>query len=189
MTSKTPWRKAETPSSREQPGGQPHGTQRDDGRWNAIPAPRPGPATPSAPDRLASTPIGHDRPQGDEGCSSGSPPMSRRAPTPRHRRAGTPTRSEPDAGCSGVQPTRRRWRRAPAESGFGLEGDLEGEQGPGRTGRRTPSQVLDGTDLLTEQGLEGRRPIEANATTVLETEPPPGSRWMVHASPRRQRAR
>jgi len=58
----------------------------------------------------------------------------------------------------------------------GVEGNLEGEQGPGRTGRRTPSQVFDGTDLLTEQGLEGQRPIDTNATTVLETEPSPGSR-------------
>jgi len=37
----------------------------------------------------------------------------------------------------------------------GLEGDLEGEQGPGRTGQRPPSQAIDGTDCPAEQGLGG----------------------------------
>jgi hypothetical protein len=53
--------------------------QRDDDRWNAIPSMRPGPATTSAPDRLA---------RKSEGCPSGSPTDgSAGSPTPRTRRA------------------------------------------------------------------------------------------------------
>jgi hypothetical protein len=44
------------------PGGKPHGHAHGDERWNAIPSMRQDPATTSAPDRLDSTPIGHDRP-------------------------------------------------------------------------------------------------------------------------------
>lgn len=98
-----------------------------------------------------------------------------------------------DAACNGMQAAGGGWRRAPSESTSpqGLaEGDLEGGQGPGRTGRFAPSKVHGGTDLSAEQGLEGQSP----ADTIVEHIPGNGGagtvadrRWS--RSPRRQRAR
>jgi len=49
------------------------------------------------------------------------------------------------------------------------EGDLEGEQGPGRVGQRVSATVLDGTDPPAEQSLEGPGPFDTTTTVRLET--------------------
>lgn len=52
-----------------------------------------------------------------------------------------------------------RWEGSPRpRQARTTEGNLEGEQGPGRTGQRTPSKALAGTDCLAEQGLGGPIP-------------------------------
>jgi hypothetical protein len=56
------------------------------------------------------------------------------------------------------------------------EGDLEGEQGPGRVGQRIPETVLDGTDPPAEQSLEGPGPFDTTGTLRLETGSLGGSR-------------
>jgi hypothetical protein len=49
------------------------------------------------------------------------------------------------------------------------EGDLEGEQGPGRVGQRISETVFDGTDPPAEQSLEGPGPFDTARTVSLET--------------------
>jgi len=57
------------------------------------------------------------------------------------------------------QSVENRWEGRPRpRQARTTEGNLEGEQGPGRTGQRTPSKALAGTDCLAEQGLGGPIP-------------------------------
>lgn len=56
------------------------------------------------------------------------------------------------------------------------EGDLEGEQGPGRVGQRISETVLDGTDPPAEQSLEGPGPFDTTATVSTATGSSGGSR-------------
>jgi len=146
-----------------------------------------GPRRPSA--RLNTTAMATSSRQKTRDPTSAAPSPDGASPTIRRR--ASPSLSGPRAHRSGHGTERVRTGRMQrhtvcscgGEGGAGrrssragpqgpAEGNLEGEQGPGRTGRRAPSTVRDGTDLLAEQGLEGQLAVDTSANAHLETDAP-----------------
>jgi len=160
----------------KRPGGKPHGRAHADGRWNAIPSNRPGPATTSAPDRLRSTPIRHDRPATTHKTCNGpglravAPPIaSRRKPRFERRNRDCPSGSSTDVD-QGTHPGR------PDEHGSSVPIRKERDEvtpswSACTPGARLAANATDGVRKNTTRGGKGRRSVREDETGWLSAVP------------------